>query len=111
MKKHILIILAVVVCMALSSPVFAAVTISTSSTTQIAGANFVPSTNVTLKAISDTKNYCATSAHAQALGNSAGREWATTTAAASAMYYKQPAPATQDACTDALTIPTGMTAQ
>ncbi len=106
MKKSILIVFTVMVCVVLAASAFAAGTpITPTSTTNIAGANFVPSTNVTLDAMSDTKDYCAVSAHAQSLGNAAGREWGTGTQAASAIYYIQPAPSTLTTCNAATNKP------
>ena len=111
MKKTILIAFAVTLCLAVSMSVFAEVTINTSATTNIAGANFVPSTNVTIRAVSDTANYCATSMHSNAAGASSGREWATATSAASSIFFKQPAPSAIEGCSNATTLPTNMTAQ
>ena len=111
MKKTILVAFAVALCLAMSMSVFAEVTINTAATTNIAGANFVPSTNVTIRATSDTSNYCATSMHANAAGASSGREWATATNAASSIFFKQPAPSAIEGCGDATTLPSNMTAQ
>ncbi len=111
MKKTILIAFAVALCLAMSMSVFAEVTINTQTTTNIAGANFVPSTNVTIRATSDTANYCATSMHSNAASAAAGREWGTATVAASSIFFKQPAPAAIEGCGDASTLPGGMSAQ
>ncbi len=111
MKKTILIAFAVALCLAMSMSVFAEVTINTVNTTNIAGANFVPSTNVSIRATSDTVNYCATSMHSNAASAAAGREWASATNSASSIFFKQPAPAAIEGCSDASTVPSGMTAQ
>jgi len=111
MKKTILIAFAVAVCLSMAMTVFAEVTIDTVTTTNISGANFVPSTNVKIRATSDTANYCATSMHSNAAGSSAGRQWGTSTTAASSIFYKQPAPAAIEGCSDASTLPTGMVPQ
>jgi hypothetical protein len=93
MKKNILFTVLVIACIAMALPAFASpTTITTGNTTQIGGANFVPSTNVSLSAYSGPAGaaiaYAVTSVHSSSLNNAAGREWGSFTGGASAIYYK-----------------------
>ncbi len=91
MKKTIITLLAVITCLVAASSVFAAgIVIDTGNTTMIGGANFVPSTNVSVCPTSIATAYCASSVHKSSTGPSAsgGREWGTYTAGATAIYYK-----------------------
>lgn len=92
MKKNILLTALVITCMAMALPAFATTSITTGNTTQIGGANFVPSTNVSLSATSGPATgptaYSVTSVHASSLSNAAGREWGSYSGGASAIYYK-----------------------
>ena len=71
MKKNILLTALVITCMAMALPAFATTSITTGNTTQIGGANFVPSTNVSLSATSGPATgptaYSVTSVHASSL--------------------------------------------
>ncbi len=91
MKKKILLTALVIACMAMALPAFAATTIDTAHTTQIGGANFVPSTNVTLSALSGPNtgptNYSVSSVHSSSIAQTSGRAWASYTGGASAIYY------------------------
>lgn len=99
MKKNMLIMFVVIACAAIASSAFAGITISTGNTTMIGGANFVPSTNVSLTASADDTHYCVTSAHSSSLLQSSGREWGSYTGGASAIYYKSTAAiSTLDSC-------------
>ena len=113
MKKNILLTALVIACLAMAMPAFASpTTITTSNTTQIGGANFVPSTNVSLSAYSGPAGaaiaYSVTSVHSSSLNNSAGREWGSFTGGASAIYYKSCDTKTAlDATTSSTDLPGG----
>ncbi len=113
MKKTIITLLAVITCLVMASSVFAAITINTGNTTAIGGANFVPSTNVSVCPYAISTAYCASSVHKSSTGPSAsgGREWSTYTAGATAIYYKDattlPAGSECEACNDSATLPGG----
>jgi hypothetical protein len=103
MKKYIMITL-VIAIVAVAAPVFAAsYGPGASNTTAIAGANFVPSTSVTVQATATATNYCVTSSHASSLGNAAGKQWGALNTD-STIKYLLPAPSPITACTDAKTL-------
>ena len=113
MKKTLITLLAVITCIAMASSVFAAITISTGNTTKIGGANFVPSTNVSVCPTAITTAYCASAVHKSSTGPSAsgGREWGTYTAGASAIFYKDAttlaAGSECEACASESALPSG----
>ena len=76
MKKSILIVIAVIACMAISAPVFAT---DITGATQIGSVNFAPSTNVTVNVkTADTNDptlpntYCAASLLSSSIGQGGG---------------------------------------
>jgi hypothetical protein len=89
MKKTFITLVVIIACITMASSVFAAITISTGNTTKIGGANFVPSTNVSICPTAVATAYCASSVHKSSTGPSAsgGREWGTYTGGASAIFY------------------------
>jgi hypothetical protein len=114
MKKNILLTVFVIVCIAMALPAFASpTTITTAATTQIGGANFVPSTNVTISAYSgplgNATNYAVSSVHGSSIAQSSGRAWASFTGGASAIYYSTNPPSFGAVAADsATTLPSGV---
>lgn len=116
MKKNILFTAFVIACMTMALPAFAAnpTTIDTAHTTQIGGADFVPSTNVTLSAFSGPTGaataYSVSSVHSSSIAQSSGRAWASYTGGASAIFYtNNPTSLSAVAATAYDALPTGAT--
>jgi hypothetical protein len=106
MKKLLLVTILIVICLSVTGQAFAAaITITPSNTTVIGGATFRPSTNVSLSVYSVATGYCASSVHASAINQTAGKQYATTNT--QSIIQSKAAPATgtvPDACSDT-TVP------
>ena len=108
MKKYMVFAL-VIAFVAVASSAFAAQTFTTTQTTQIAGAKFVPSTSVSLNASANDTNYCVTTLHASSLNNAAGKQWAALNTASTISYLLNPA--TFALCTTQTALPSGTWSQ
>jgi len=106
MKKYIVITLVIAFVAAASSAFAAGTNFTPTSTTQIAGANFIPSTSVTLNASAIDTNYCVTTLHASSAAQAAGKQWGALNTD-STIKFIQPAPSTIAACGSATAMPSG----
>jgi hypothetical protein len=107
MKKILLVSLLTVLCLSMASMAFAAaITITPSQATVIGGATFKPSTNVSLSVYSIATGYCATSVHASAIKQTAGKEFGTLSTGAIIQSKTAPTSGTvPTACTAADSLP------
>ncbi len=116
MKRHMLVAFVAITCIAIASPAFAVQSFTTTSTTVIGGANFVPSTNVTVSAVAlpstDATNpntYCVTSVHGASVNQSAGRAYGALSSESGIEVLVAPATVATVACTSTTALPSGFT--
>jgi hypothetical protein len=109
MKKILLVAALVTICsLSIAATAnAAAVTISSGGTT-IGGALFKPSTNVSLSVFTIATSYCSTALHGSSMGQSAGKEFGSTSGDAVIKSKSSEALTAIEACTDSVTLPTGM---
>jgi hypothetical protein len=81
MKKTILIMMALVACLTVTSVAGAATLIQGPAGTSIGGSSFVPSTNVGISALSTINAYCAVAQNSSSDKNKGGKQYATTSGA------------------------------
>jgi hypothetical protein len=110
MKKSILIMAILAVCVAVTAPAFAVTTITTAATTVIGGANVIPSTGVQLSTVATDTAYCVTSMHGSSDPAKGGVQWGATAADASIKKSQSSsassAPFLPTACSAATSLPT-----
>jgi len=96
-----------VTCLAMASLAGAATLITGPTGTTIGGSVFIPSTNVTISAISISTNYCATAQNSSSDTNKGGKQYGTTSGGSTLKVAPSIAPTTAapTACTDASTLP------
>ena len=81
MKKTILITMALVACLTVTSVVGAATLIEGPAGTSIGGSTFIPSTNVGVSVLSTTVAYCAVAQNSSSDVNKGGKQYGTTSGA------------------------------